>query len=119
MGQTLVMTQKSIEGNEKAVLMEVEGAIDSATTPEFERVVNDFIGGINKPGYILILDFAKLSYINSTGLTKLMTCYMNMLRRGGVLKIINVAKNINEILTIVGAVKVIKVCKDLNEALGK
>lgn len=117
MAQNIRIEIKNIEGREMLKIIEIEGSIDTATTAELDKTVSNVIEKIDKPGISIIFDFSKVNYINSTGLTKIMNYYMNIMRRGGVLKIANVAKNIYEIFNIVGATKIIKFYSTLNEAL--
>lgn len=111
------MNFKELPGQEKTKVVEIEGAIDTTTFVEFDKKMNELISKIDEPGMVVILDFGKLNYINSTGLTKLMGCYSGMIRRSGVLKIANITKNIQEILNVVGAAKLIKIYTTLAEAL--
>lgn len=99
-------------------LIEIEGVIDTATAGEFSESINNIIEGIDKQGVFLIFDLAKLTYINSTGLTKLMNCYVNMKQRSGSVKVINVTQDILDVLNLVGATKFIEVCRDINQAMG-
>lgn len=117
MEQALKINLKESPGLEKIKIVEIEGSIDSTTTIEFDKKMNEIMSAIHQPGVAVIMDFSKLEYINSTGLTKLMGCYTGMLRRSGVLKIANIPKNIQEILTVVGVVKLIKIYATMDEAL--
>ncbi|MBI5554490.1 MAG: STAS domain-containing protein [Elusimicrobia bacterium] len=117
MEQALKMNLKELPGQEKIKIVEIEGAIDSTTVIEFDKKMNEIMSAIHQPGIAMIMDFSKLNYINSTGLTKLMGCYTGMIRRSGVLKIANSAKNIQEILNVVGAAKLIKIYATMDEAL--
>lgn len=118
MGQALKMNLvKELPSRDEIKIVEIEGSIDSITVIEFEKRMNEIMVTITKPGMTIILDFGKLSYVNSTGLTKLLGCYTEMIRRSGVIKIANITKNIKEILDVVGASKLIKIYATMGEAL--
>lgn len=117
MEKALTINIKELPSLEKIKIVEMEGSLDSTTVVEFDKKMNEIIAAITKPGMAIIFDFSKLSYINSTGLTKLMGCYTGMIRRSGVLKIANITKNIQEILDVVGASKLIKIYATMDEAL--
>ncbi|HIJ14973.1 MAG TPA: STAS domain-containing protein, partial [Methanosphaera sp.] len=50
--------------NDKDLIVEVEGRIDTLTSAELESQLNDEIGDISS----LTLDFEKLEYMSSAGL---------------------------------------------------
>lgn len=115
MGEPLKILVR-IAGNNTTV-MDIEGAMDSSNLHQFEKSISEIIGKISAPGFTLIMDLNKLTYINSTGITKLMTSYMGLIKRGAFLKIVNPSKNITDIFNLVGVTKVVKICKNIEEAM--
>lgn len=116
MGAPLKIAVRNLEISNTKVL-DIDGSIDSSNLQQFEKAIIEIIAKVSSPGFTLILDLSKLTYINSTAITKLMTGYMGLIKRGGFMKIVNPAKSIMDIFNLVGVNKVVKICKDINEAL--
>ena len=86
---------KTIE-NGKAFFA-LEGRLDTNTSPEMEKELNSVLNGIGE----LVLDFAKLEYISSSGLRVLHSAQKTM-NKQGTMKIINVNETIMEIFEVTG-----------------
>lgn len=74
----------------KKMEVTLEGRMDSATAPEFEREIFPQLEGITE----LILDFSNLAYLSSAGLRVLLSCQKKMNAAKGSM----VVKNVNEII---------------------
>ena len=83
--------------NEK-VIISASGRIDTNTAPAFEAEIKECIAECSE----LVLDFAGVEYISSAGLRVLLTTHKTMFKKGGSLKIINVAGEIMDIFDITG-----------------
>lgn len=116
MGTPLKIVVRYLEMS-SAKIIDIDGAIDSSNLQQFEKAMSEIVAKVSSPGFTIIIDLSKLTYINSTGITKLMTAYMGLIKRGGFMKIVNPQKNIMNIFNLVGVNKVLKICKDINEAL--
>ena len=77
--------------------IELEGRLDTVTSPELEANLKDSLDGVEE----LVLDFDKLEYISSAGLRVLLTAQKTMNKQGS-MKITNVNETIQEILDITG-----------------
>ncbi len=60
--------------NEKELTLSVEGRINSVTSKELDKGINDEIGNFDS----LILDFANLDYISSAGLKVLIATHRKL-----------------------------------------
>ncbi len=90
------------------------GRIDSSNAPMFERMVKDRIDdGETK----IVVDFAKLSFISSSGMRVLLIGAKNIRSNQGSLVLCNMRDSIREIFSISGFDTIIPVVKDRLAAL--
>ena len=90
--------------NGSELLIEVEGAIDSTTAPEFNAVLEESMNGITS----LIIDFKKVDYISSAGLRVLLVAVKTMSKQGSMV-VRNANNNIMDIFTMTGFVNILKI----------
>lgn len=83
--------------NGKALILAVEGRLDTTTSPELESAIKQNADGIDK----LELDFSQLDYISSAGLRVLLSAHKVMAAKAG-MTIKNVNKEVFEIFEITG-----------------
>ena len=84
--------------NDKDLIVEVEGRIDTLTSAELESQLNDEIGDISS----LTSDFEKLEYMSSAGLRVLIATQKKLNQDNIPLEIINVNDTIKEIFRMSG-----------------
>ena len=82
-----------------------EGRLDTATSPLLEQKMNPELGAAQH----LIMDFAKVDYISSSGLRLLLAAHQNMEERGGDLRMIHVNEYIRDVLNLVGFLDIMNV----------
>ena len=82
-----------------------EGRLDTATSPLLEQKMNPEFGAAQH----LIMDFAKVDYISSSGLRLLLAAHQNMEDRGGDLRMIHVNEYIRDVLNLVGFLEIMNV----------
>ena len=87
--------KKTKEGS--SLIVTVEGRLDTTTSPELSKELDNFLDNINK----LIFDFSKLEYISSSGLRVLLSAQKAMRSRGS-MTVKNVPEMIMEIFEITG-----------------
>jgi anti-anti-sigma factor len=90
------VTIQEQDGNMVAYL---EGSLDTAAAPETEKAMQPLYGCEGKD---IIIDCAGLEYISSAGLRVILSCYKQMKKSSGTLKIVNVLPAIMEVLEITG-----------------
>jgi len=83
-------------GNEGIILM--TGSLDSIASLETEKILRKQTQVFD----ILVLDFAELEYISSSGLRIVKILHSDMIKKGGKLKIRNVRQNVMEVFELVG-----------------
>ena len=86
-----------IKKNEKEIIIEVVGRLDTITAPVLEKTVSENIVGIQS----LILDFKGLEYISSAGLRVLLGAQKKM-NNSGSMKLIGVCEDVMEVLEMTG-----------------
>ncbi|MBQ7534221.1 MAG: STAS domain-containing protein [Stomatobaculum sp.] len=72
--------------------------LDAITAPEFDEVLQSYINDVTD----ITFDFGKLVYISSAGLRVLLAAQQAMEDKDGTMELINVNRNIMEVLDITG-----------------
>ena len=85
------------EKNGNALLIALEGRLDTMTAPELEATLKDALTGVEE----LTFDFEKLDYISSAGLRVLLAAQKTMNRQGS-MKVKNANEIIMEIFEVTG-----------------
>ena len=90
--------------NESALVLALEGRLDTVTAPELEKEFKDSLDGVSE----LTLDFAGLDYISSAGLRVLLAAQKVMNRQGS-MKVTNVNETIMEIFDVTGFTEILTI----------
>ena len=90
----MTITKKQ-EGS--ALTIELEGRLDTMTSPDLEAELNRSLDGIDS----LIFDFTKLDYISSAGLRVLLAAHKQMSARDG-MTVTNVNEVVQEVFDVTG-----------------
>lgn len=85
------------EQNGSVLKIALSGRLDAVTAPEFDKVVQNDLGGITE----LTLDFADLVYVASAGLRVLLVAQKRMKKQGS-MKLIHVSKDVKDVLEMTG-----------------
>jgi anti-sigma B factor antagonist len=105
---------EDIKNKSSVKLVRFIGDLDATNV---ETVVEKIFNLLNE-GYINIVgDFAKLRYVNSTGLGILLHFSKTAREKGGTFKIANVNENVYEIIEIIGASTLLDIYDELEEAI--
>ncbi len=83
--------------NGNALLIALEGRLDTMTAPELEEQLKDALNGVEE----LTFDFEKLDYISSAGLRVLLSAQKTMHRQGN-MKVTHVNETIMEVFEVTG-----------------
>ena len=75
----------------------VNGRIDTATAPDFEKGVKPYLDGVTE----LILDFKDVNYVSSAGLRALLSLQKQMMKQGE-MKLINVNDEVCDVFEVTG-----------------
>ncbi len=87
----------SKEQNGTALIISLEGRLDTMTSPELEAELQKSLAGADS----LTMDFSKLDYISSAGLRVLLSAHKAMNAKGG-MKVTNVNEIVREVLEVTG-----------------
>ena len=87
-----------------ALVVTLEGRLDTTTAPMLEEELNKSMPGAES----LILDFANLAYISSAGLRVLLAAHKAMMPKGG-MKVINVNEIVQEVFDVTGFVDILTI----------
>ena len=88
--------EKTQEGD--IVVLNVSGQLTSATSPEFEAAIN----GVLETESNLVLDFAKLDFLASSGLRVILSTQKKINTKDGALVIRNVNKVVMDVFEMTG-----------------
>lgn len=91
--------------NEKELTMSVKGRIDTITSKELDKEINDEIGNFES----LILDFTDLEFISSAGLRVLIATQKKLKTENIPFVIKNADDSIKEIFRMSGFDKILKI----------
>lgn len=92
----------------------VEGFIDASTTLAFERVLER---AATQDARHLIVDFSKVQYINSSGISALLRTQEIYSRRGGILCLVGVPEQVGLSMHLLGVTRLIPFRSTINEAV--
>ncbi|MEE0982267.1 MAG: STAS domain-containing protein [Acutalibacteraceae bacterium] len=87
----------TIDKNNEATVLKIEGRLDTTTAPELENAINGEGDALKN----LVLDFEKVNYISSAGLRVLLTAQKKMNVQGS-MELINVSEDVMDILEMTG-----------------
>ncbi|MBQ8017003.1 MAG: STAS domain-containing protein [Methanobrevibacter sp.] len=93
------------EYDDKELVLAVEGRVDTITSQDLEKEINDEFGNFNS----LILDFSALEYISSAGLRVLIATQKKLKSEDIPMVIKNVNDAIKEIFRMSGFDKILKI----------
>lgn len=83
--------------NENALVIALEGRLDTTTAPSLEAEIKDSIEGVTE----LTLDLEKLDYVSSAGLRVILAA-QKIMNKQGKMVVKNVCSEINEVFEITG-----------------
>lgn len=107
------MDIKTTESGDVRIL-EVQGHLDTNTSPEAESSINALIdAGATK----LLINFAAVEYISSAGLRVLLATAKKLKGAGGDLRICNLNATVQEVFDISGFSSILTVSSNQEEAL--
>ncbi|RME75226.1 MAG: STAS domain-containing protein [Planctomycetota bacterium] len=97
-----------------ALIGMVEGAVDTQTVRDVEKLV---MGKFEEGNPYILLDFANVKYINSTGMGTMVKLGDLIREKGGDLCLINVNPKVKELFNMLGLLAVIKTYDSKDEGL--
>lgn len=95
--------EKKQDGKEITLLL--SGRLDTTTAPQLEMKIQESLEGTE----MLILDFADLEYLSSSGLRVLLSAHKAICKQGGEMKIRHVNEVIHDVFLITGFLDVLNI----------
>ncbi len=89
---------------EAKLTVALEGRLDTTTSPELEKSLNESLKGVTE----LVMDLAGLEYISSAGLRVLLSAQKLMMKQGS-MKVIHVTETVMEIFEVTGFVDILTI----------
>lgn len=105
----------SIQSDKAIKLITLEGQLDESNVDAFAPKIYEVIENI-EAGQSMILDFEKVSYLNSKSIGYITDFYSQLLAKGSKLILAKPAANIRDIFNVVGIDQVIPLTQTLEEA---
>jgi len=104
--------ERSVEG---VIVLDVKGKI---TLADGDQLLKDKINSLVNQGHTkILLNLAAVPYIDSAGLGEIVRTYTTVSRQGGSLKLVNLTKRINDLLSITKLLTVFETFDSENEAV--
>lgn len=114
MQSQIELQYEDVKGKPGAKLVRFIGDLDATNV---ESVVEEIFSLLNQGTLVIVADFEKLRYVNSTGLGILLHFSKSAKEKGGCFKIANVNENVYEIIEIIGATTLLDIYDELDEAI--
>ena len=91
--------------NEEKLTIQVEGRLDTLTSPTLEKEFNNSLDGITE----LEMDMSSLEYISSAGLRVLLKAQKMMEEKGSAMTVTNCSEAILEIFDVTGFTDILNI----------
>lgn len=98
----------------RVAVLTIAGRIDTATSPQFEEAVNEII---DKGSHNLVMDFADVEFLSSSGLRILVTTRKRLREMGGDIVLANPSQRAMDSLEIAGLNELFKSFSDREDAI--
>lgn len=72
---------------------------------------------INRGQKKILLNFAQVKYVDSSGIGELVSCFVSLGGRGGQLKLINLSERVDEVMAISNLLSIFEIYDDESKAL--
>ncbi|MBR5542405.1 MAG: STAS domain-containing protein [Bacteroides sp.] len=99
------MEVKVIEQND-AIVLAIEGRVDTVTVPELEMVVSPIWG---KTAITLVFDCEKFEYISSSGLRIILTTHKQITAKGGKFILRNLNCEVRSVIDLTGFSRILTI----------
>lgn len=105
---------ESVAHKPEVTLVRLSGDIDSLSVSQLNRGASDLLAQYQ---YKLILDFADVPYINSSGLGVIASVLKTVREKGGDVKFLHVPPSLLELFDIVRLTKIVQIYESEEEAV--
>ncbi|MFA6941920.1 MAG: anti-sigma F factor antagonist [Clostridiaceae bacterium] len=105
----------SFKVNQDKLIVFLEGELDHHSAEQVRSKIDNKIQDNNEKN--IILDFSKVSFMDSSGIGVVIGRYKMITAKGGKLCVVNPASNVNKIFELSGLFKIINRYKSISEAI--
>jgi anti-sigma B factor antagonist len=106
------LQKNDVAQNSGAVIVKLNGSLDTATAPELEKQLAPVLGGQVKD---IIFDLAQLKFISSAGLRVFSIARKALKERGGQASFINLQPQIQEVFSIMKSLPGVAIFESVDE----
>jgi len=107
-----IQLQKGASQNAGAVIVKLQGSLDTATAPELEKQLAPVLSAPTKD---IVFDLAQLKFISSAGLRVFSTTRKTLKERGGQASFMNMQPQISEVFAIMKALPGVAIFESVEE----
>jgi len=105
-----------IEEQAGALVLRLQGRFDAASAPEIKQLLKDQVGAGNTR---IVLEISGVDFMDSSGLSVIVTCQRLAQSRGGDLRIAGAAESVKSILELTRLSRVFELDSDVGEAISR
>lgn len=110
---SLKLNTEEPAGDSEAVILELDGLIDTYNSSDLQKEVLDIISSYSK----IVFDCSKLTYVSSTGVGTFMVFLKSVKEKNGTIVLANLQQKVMEIFQLLGFSKFFTVTDSLDEGL--
>lgn len=104
-----------VDKHEAAVIVSVDGRIDTVSAQEFQDKVEELL---DEGAKMIVLDFEKLQYVSSAGLRSILVAARKAKSRGGAVSCCSLQTMVRKVFDLSGFTSMITVFDSRQQALG-
>ncbi len=98
----------------KTILLDISGEIDLYNAPQLKDIINKYI---EEKKYNIIINLAKVNYIDSSGIGALISSLANLKKYQGSLKIIHIGMSVKKVFELTKLTSFFEIYDDEREAI--
>src|SRR5688500_13419878 len=106
------LQKEAVAQSSGAVIVKLNGSLDTATAPDLEKQLAPVLGGTIKD---IVFDLAQLKFISSAGLRVFSMARKALKERGGQASFVNMQPQIQEVFAIIKALPGVAVFESVEE----
>lgn len=110
---SLKLNTEEPAGDSEAVILKLDGLIDTYNSSDLQKEVLDIISSYTK----IVFDCSKLTYVSSTGVGTFMVFLKSVKEKNGTIVLANLQQKVMEIFQLLGFSKFFTVTDSLDEGL--
>ncbi len=110
----IIPEYRALAEEEQGLVLHLRGFVDA---PNYDRFVRELDKALEGNRRFLVIDFADVSYINSTGISALIRTQGILTKRGGALILAHVPRPVAVSLHLLGLTTVVPLVKDVRRAI--